>query len=254
MNGSYYAIKSFYNQLTPQPLAQFRFMLLANVPHLRAMMGARYVLCGPGKSPLDPDAKQISEIEGYRLYENPSPMGRLTLVHSVAGPINNQAAFVKVVAKGFNYLSEAYVAPGDFKRVEAFLRNSQPPSPNQDHIFKIVDQPNRSYSTVECDSTSLLVLNEWFTPAWKVRVNGKKRSAFRVNQWQTGVLLPTGKHRVEFEYSPTLFRALTALNRITIALLLVLVIIAIVRKARDAKETSEKSPHHQARSGFQGSA
>jgi hypothetical protein len=251
MNGSYYGIKSFYNQLTPQPYTQFRFMLLASVPHLRAMMGARYVLCGPGNSPLDPNARQISEIEGYRLYENPSPMGRLTLVHRVAGRINDQAAFVQVIGKGFNYLSEAYVSPADFKKVRAFLHNSQPPSTAQDHIFKIIDQPNRSYSTVECDSASLLVLNEWFTPAWKVRVSGKKHSALRVNQWQTGVLLPPGTNRVEFEYSPTLFRALTALNRITIVLLLVFVIFAVIRKARDTKRADAEFPDAQVHSGFQ---
>ena len=51
-------------------------------------------------------------------------------------------------------------------------------------------------------SPSLLVLNEWFTPAWKVRVNGKKQPVLRINQWQTGVLLPAGKNRVEFEYPP----------------------------------------------------
>jgi hypothetical protein len=229
MNGSYYGIKSFYNQLTPQPYAQVRFMRLASVPHLCAMMGARYVLCGPGNSPPDPNAKQISEIEGYRLYENPSPMGRLTLVHRVAGRIDNQAAFVQAIGNGLNYLSEAFVSPGDFKRVAGFLHNSQPPSTAQEHIVKIVDQPNRSYSTVECDSASLLVLNEWFTPAWKVRVNGKKQSAVRVNQWQTGVLLPAGKHRVEFEYSPTLFRILMILNRITMGLLVCFLIFLLYR-------------------------
>jgi hypothetical protein len=219
MNGSYYGIKSFYNQLTPQPYAQFRFMHLATVPHLRAMMGARYVLCGPGNSPLDPDARQISEIEGYRLYENPNPMGRLTLVHRVARRIDNQAAFVQAIGNGLNYLSEAFVGPGDFKSVAGFLHNSQPPPTAQDHIVKIVDEPNRSYSTVESDSASLLVLNEWFTPAWKVRVNGSHRPALRVNDWQTGVLLSDGKNRVEFEYRPTLFRILVILNRVTMALL-----------------------------------
>ena len=63
-------------------------MLLANVPHLRAMMGARYVVCGPTLSPTDADAQQILETEGYRLYENANPMGRLTLVHRVAGRMN----------------------------------------------------------------------------------------------------------------------------------------------------------------------
>ena len=69
MNGSYYGIKSFYNLLTPQPYAQFRFMLLTSIPHLRELMGARYVLCGSGNLPLDPNAKQIFEVEGYHLYK-----------------------------------------------------------------------------------------------------------------------------------------------------------------------------------------
>jgi hypothetical protein len=175
-------------------------------------------------------------------------------VHRVAGRINNQAAFVQVIGKGFDYLSEAYVTPRDFKRVEVFLHNSQPLPPGKEHIFKIADQPNRSYSAVQCDSASLLVLNEWFTPAWKVRVNGKKLSAVRVNQWQTGVLLPAGKNRVEFEYSPTLFRALAALNRITILLLLVFVILAVIRKARDTKRADAEFPHNHARSRFQDGA
>jgi hypothetical protein len=93
MNASYYGIKSFYNQLTPQPYEQFRLGNLANIPHLRAMMGARYVLCGPTDSPTHGDAKQILETEGYRLYENSKPMGRITLVHRVAGSAENQRQF-----------------------------------------------------------------------------------------------------------------------------------------------------------------
>jgi uncharacterized membrane protein YfhO len=101
----------------------------------------------------------------------------------------------------------------------------------RDRITKIVDQANRSYSAVESDSASLLVLNEWFTPAWKVRVNGKNQTVLRVNEWQTGVLLPAGKNRVEFEYRPTLFRVLLAMNRVTIVLLLIFVIFAVSRKS-----------------------
>jgi hypothetical protein len=232
MNASYYGVKSFYNQLTPQPYDQFRFSNLTNVPHLREMMGARYVLCGPNNSPTDGDAKEILETEGYRLYKNPKPMGRITLVHRVAGSADNEREFINTISKGFDYLSEAYVPPHDFESTQSFLGSAQMLPHPQDRITKIVDQANRSYSAVESDSTSLLVLNEWFTPAWKVRVNGKNQTVLRVNHWQTGVLLPAGKNRVEFEYRPMLFRVLMALNRITIVLLLLLVILAVVRNAR----------------------
>jgi hypothetical protein len=230
MNASYYGIKSFYNQLPPQPYDQFRFSLMGNVPHLREMMGARYVLCGPDNVPMDEGAKQIWETEGYRLYENPNPMGRLTLLHRVAGVVNSEKKFLGRIRSGFNYLSEAYVDHESFEKVRRFLGSVQMGSPARDRIVNIVDQPNRSYSAVQSDSASLLILNEWFTPAWKVRVNGKKQPILRVNRWQTGVLLPAGKNRVEFEYRPTLFWILMILNRITIVLLLLFVIYAVVRK------------------------
>jgi len=231
MNASYYGVKSFYTQLTPQPYDQFRFSNLTNIPHLRAMMGARYVLCGRSNLPTDGDAKEIMETEGYRLYENLKPMGRITLVHRVAGSANNEREFINTISKGFDYFSEAYVTPHDFESTQYFLDSAQVLSHPRDRITKIVDQANRSYSAVESDSTSLLVLNEWFTPAWKVRVNGKDQTVLRVNQWQTGVLLGAGKNRVEFEYRPTLFRVLMALHRVTMVLLLIFVIFAVSRKS-----------------------
>ena len=231
MNASYYGIKSFYNQLTPQPYDQARFTNLMNIPHLRALMGARYVLCGPTYSPTDAGATQVLEIEGYRLFENASAMGRLTLVHRAAG-FTDESEFMKIITKGFDYLSEAYVTRHDLKAARQLLSNEQLPSDSKDQITNIINQANRSYSTVDSNSASLLILNEWFTPAWKVWVNGTKQRTLRVNQWQTGVILPAGKNRVEFEYRPTLFRALMVLNRITIALLLVFVIFVVIRRQR----------------------
>jgi hypothetical protein len=251
MNASYYGIKSFYNQIPPQPYGQFRFSLLTNVPHLREMMGARYVLCGPNDAPIERNAKEIFETEGYRLYENPNPMGRLTLMHQVAGFYKNENEFLNKIRRGFDYLSGAYVDSEHFKAVERFLGSSQAVPHPQDRIVKIADQANQSYSSVESDSASLLVLNEWFTPAWKVRVNGSKQAVLRVNQWQTGVLLPAGKNRVEFEYRPTLFWLLMVLNRVTIVLLLVLALFAVIRKVRNGKRNAANFSDAQARSGSQ---
>jgi hypothetical protein len=220
MNASYHDIKSFYNQLTPQPYAQFEFMLLGNVPHLRAMMGARYVLCGPAESPTDANTKQMLEIDGYRLYENANRMNRFTLVHQVEDSAPNVVSFVEIIQRGFDYHSEAYVTPHDLESVRKFLGNQPMSARPEDVITNVMNQPNRSYSRVESNAASLLILNEWFTPAWKVWVNRVSQSALRVNQWQVGALLPAGKNDVEFEYDPTLFRALMILNRTTVVLIL----------------------------------
>ena len=175
---------------------------------------------------------QLLETEGYRLYENANPMGRLTLVHRTAGFTDNESEFIKIITKGFDYFSEAYVTRHDLEAAQQFLSKEQLPADSKDQITNIIDQANRSYSTVESNSASLLILNEWFTPAWKVWVNGTKQRALRVNQWQTGVMLPAGKNRVEFEYRPTLFRALMVLNRITILLLLLFVAFEVLRRRR----------------------
>jgi hypothetical protein len=190
------------------------------------------VLCGPTDSPTDWDAQEILETEGYRLYENSKPMGRITLVHRVAGSAEDERQFINIITKGFDYFTKAYLTPTDFDAAQKFLHGSRSSPDRSDHIKKIVDQANRSYSVVESDSASLLILNEWFTPAWKVQVNGKKQPVLRVNEWQTGVLLAAGKNLVEFEYRPTLFQALTALHRITFVLLLLFVIFHVVRRTR----------------------
>jgi len=155
-------------------------------------------------------------------------------VHQIAGLVNDETEFVNVISKGFDYFSAAYVTPVEFETVKRSLGSYPRLAQPKDRIVKIADQPNRSDSTVLSASPLLLVLNEWFTPAWKVRVNGKKQPVLRINQWQTGVLLPAGENRVEFDYSPTLFRLLMALNRITIVLLLLCGTIAIIRKAHAA--------------------
>jgi len=232
MNASYYGIKSFYNQLTPQPYAQFEFMLRGSVPHLRAMMGARYVLCGPAESPTDADTKQRLEIEGYRLYENANPMNRFTLVHQVAGSAPNVASFVEIIQRGFDYHSEAYVTPHDLESVRKFFGNQPMSARPEDVIANVINQPNRSYSRVQSNAGSLLILNEWFTSAWKVRVNGINQPTLRVNQWQVGVLLPAGKNDIEFEYRPMLFRTLMSLNRTTVVLVLGFLIFLWYRNRR----------------------
>jgi len=168
-------------------------------------------------------------------------MGRITLVHRLAGSATNEPKFINTISKGFDYFSEAYVTPRDFESTQYLLGSAQMLPHPRDRITKIVDQAYRSYSAVESDSASLLVLNEWFTPAWKVRVNDKDQTVRRVNEWQTGVLLPAGNNRVEFEYRPTLFQVLMVLNRITIVLLLLFVIFAVVRNAR-ASSSKRQSP------------
>ena len=85
---------------------------------------------------------------------------------------HNVASFVEIVQRGFDYHSEAYVTPNDLESVRKFLGNQPMSARPEDVITNVINQPNRSYSRVESNAASLMISNEWFTPAWKVRVNG----------------------------------------------------------------------------------
>jgi len=58
------------------------------------------------------------------------------------------------------------------------------------------------------------------------------------------VLLPAGKNRVEFEYSPTLFRLLMVLNQIMLVLLFVFVIFVVVQRQRRIRARRSSGKTH----------
>ena len=70
---------------------------------------------------LDANAKQILETEGYRLYENSNPMGRLTLVHRVAGFAENEREFINIIRKGFDYSPRPMWTAAEFETARRFL-------------------------------------------------------------------------------------------------------------------------------------
>ena len=66
---------------------------------------------------------------------------------------------------------------------------------------------------------SLLVLTDIHFPGWKARVDGREADIERVNYLLRGVMVPPGRHRVEFVYEPGSW---TAARAITLAGLLAL--------------------------------
>lgn len=229
MNSSYFGFNSFYNQLSPQPYDQFRFSQEGSTPYLRAIMGARYVLCSPEEKPTDPGAEVRLEVRGYKLFENAKYMGRLLLVHTLAGTVKEENQFIAEAGRGFDFLKSAYIQEKDASRLENLLSKvSMETSSVNDRLYVIRNSINQVTAVTESSKPGVLILNEWFIPAWKARVNGDSKPILRVNQWQVGVPVPAGKNVVEFIYRPSVFWGLLILNRVTWLLLLALVLARIV--------------------------
>jgi hypothetical protein len=229
MNASYFGFDSFYDALTPQPYDQFRFQQ-RRAPYLRAMMGTRYVLCSAEEKPTDPGAKVRLEVQGYKLFENAAYMGRLALVHTLAGTVKGENQFITEAGGGFDFLKSAYIQEKDASCLEGFLsKTSMETSAINDRLYVIRSSINRVAALVESSQPGVLVLNEWFIPAWRAKVNGDSKRIVRVNQWQVGVPVPAGKNVVEFTYRPSVSWGLLILNRVTWLLLAALVLARVVR-------------------------
>jgi len=231
MNASYFGFNSFYNALTPKPYDQVRFNRgVYKKPYLRAMMGTRYVLCSAEEKPTDPGAKVRLEVQGYKLFENAAYMGRLALVHTLAGTVKEEKEFITEASRGFDFFKSAYIQEKDASRVEGFLsKGSMETSAVNDRLYVIRSSINRVVAVVDSSQPGVLVLNEWFISAWRAWVNGDSKPILRVNQWQVGVPVRAGKNVVEFTYRPSVSWGLLILNRVTWLLLGALVLVRVVR-------------------------
>jgi hypothetical protein len=230
MNSSYFGFNSFYDKLTPQPYHQFQLGRVNNKPYLRAMMGTRYVLCSAEEKPTDPGAKVRLEVQGYKLFENAAYMGRLALVHTLAGTVKGEKQFKTEASRGFDFFKSAYIQEKDASRVEGFLsKGSMETSAVNDRLYVIRSSINRVVAVVDSSQPGVLVLNEWFISAWRAWVNGDSKPILRVNQWQVGVPVRAGKNVVEFTYRPSVSWGLLILNRVTWLLLGALVLARVVR-------------------------
>jgi hypothetical protein len=83
---------------------------------------------------------------------------------------------------------------------------------------------------------SLLVLTDVHFPGWKVTVDGEERSLERVDYLLRGVMLPPGRHRVEFAYEPaswTAARAVTLAGLLALAAALAAGLAPFARRGRE---------------------
>ena len=230
MNAIYYDLRAFEAFMNPLPSAR-QFSEMYQRSHLRhyyPLLGGKYYLCKPCDDPVLADYKFEREIEGYGLYVNESALPRYTLLNRVAGSYTNQTDdFYNRINEGFDYAREAYLIEGDAARVQNWLgEQAEPPS----YLLKRESATlNELAVSVNTDTRSLFLLNEYYSKDWRARLNGVSVKPLRVNLNQMGVLLEPGGNLVEFEYHPTLFIWLLRVDKIALALLVLYALSQVPR-------------------------
>lgn len=78
--------------------------------------------------------------------------------------------------------------------------------------------PKRIVYQAKCNDPSVLMMNDRFSPDWKVWVDGMPQPILRCNFIMRGVSLPAGEHEVEFRFEPGYHALYVSLAAIGVAL------------------------------------
>lgn len=217
MNGIYHGIRSFQAYANPLPYRQFdQLFQRFNLRHYYPMLGAKYLLCVRCEQRMVADYRETTTIEGYRLFVADSAMPRYIAVSRLAGTYRNESEFFRLVNQGFDYATGAVVHERDEPRLRAWLANATTDQPVM--IKEERATLNRLVLSVQSDSRAIVILNEYYSPAWQIMVNGVRTIPVALNLNQIGVPVSRGGSLVEFEYRPRVVPWLRGLQRSTLVL------------------------------------
>jgi len=104
----------------------------------------------------------------------------------------------------------------------------------------VFDRPSGGLirANVNCQSRSLLILNETYDPGWQATINGQPAEIVRVNAVVQGVVLPTGgDYQVEWRFWPPGLWAGAVSSLVAVMVLavagMVTIVMAMTQKGRN---------------------
>jgi membrane protein YfhO len=141
------------------------------------------------------------------IYEIAGVLPRAAL-YSAAEVVPDDQVLARLKAPDFDpqqkvIISRESISPDDETAISSF--SAAPGSPV--HAAEItVYQPEHVQIEAETDAPALLMLNDTDYPGWQATVNGTRVPIMQADYLFRGVMVPTGKSTVEFDYEPRSFR------------------------------------------------
>jgi len=181
------------------------------------------------------NAKYVIQQQGNETVamKNPGALGNAWFVRSVKfvnGPVEEMKALT-----GFDPKDTAITDEKNKALVTAFTAPD-----STDYIrMKTFDNDAISY---ESSSTGnrVAVFSEVYYKDWKATIDGKPADYFKVNYVLRGMVIPAGKHTVEFKFEPSIYFMGRNISNIATALLMLLMLVFIVYSVKNKKHISEE--------------
>ncbi len=227
-------------------------------PFMWNLMNAKYIISdkefGGGSQPLF-----RSQQTGHYLYYNPSYCKRVFFVDSVIVEPDDYKILKKLDSSSFNPKTLAYIEKpladnivpsgqyaAEMKELEKQIQQEDPTFKLDDAnidaplfvpIAKIVEYKNE-YIKIETETQAqhLLVLSEMYYPvSWKAYIDGQETEIYKTNFGFRSVIVPAGKHTLEFKFVSEVFilgRNLSAGTNIVVLIALIIGILLEVKRKK----------------------
>lgn len=99
----------------------------------------------------------------------------------------------------------AWVDAADQARVAPFMTGRVRPGSGEKVAIDRYE-PQRVELTATLERPGLVILADVFYPGWKLTIDGERHETVRANRMMRGALVPSGTHRIVYEYDPDSFR------------------------------------------------
>jgi hypothetical protein len=188
MLASYRGVRTLNAYFNPLPSRQFEEMYYQGPrpDDYFGNLGAKYLICkGNCRAAASNGYKAIEYVAGYEIFETDDVLPQNYIIHPLSGK--------------FTDFSDAE------PNARSGLIESTKPSEGMCISREEVRTADRYRFEVNCSTSGVLVLNEFFDRAWKTTVDGVKVRSFEVNGNQIGVPFAPGLHVIDFRYTPRIF-------------------------------------------------
>lgn len=219
MLASYKDIRTLNAYFNPAPSRQFDELYYhgpRSANYFQAL-GAKYLICDQCAPDVVRGYTHLESIEGIKIYEAQNVLPHSRAFTAIDGTFSSLGDFAEKIVDSDLAKGILYVQPED----AGVLVGGGPTGCASQETRR---STNRVRAAVACTSPGVLVLNEYFDPAWQASVDGEKGRVLRVNGNQMAAQLPAGSHIVEFRYRPTTFWASIPISLVGVLLLACLIL------------------------------
>lgn len=181
---------------TSTPGSVFRFESLSpEALRLVGMLGGRYIVTDPGTRVRSAALSPVYRGRDATIFTNELALPRALIAERVLVAGEEQEELVGVLGERFDPRRDVVVRQDELGNVELAERREAGES------VRVVDEENsRVTLRASLKGPGVVVLGDAWAPGWSVEIDGKPARALQADVLLRGVVVPAGRHEVEWSY------------------------------------------------------